>query len=129
MGFMDIIPFGIFKGVRSHVKVTGIISAFVFGIIFSVSLTPCVGAFLGSALMLASSTGGVVKGLTLLLVYSLGMGLPLMISAIMINELKGMFSLIKKNYRVINLVCGIFLVIVGIAMMTGMLSKLLALFV
>ena len=128
LSFMDIIHIKAFKGMKSEVKISGVISAFLFGMIFSISLTPCVGAFLGSALMLASSTGGALKGLLLLLVYSLGMGLPFLISAILINELKGVFSVIKRNYKIINTVCGIFLIVVGFSMIFGLLTKLMTIF-
>ena len=98
----------------------------VFGIIFSVGWTPCVGAFLGSALMLASQQGQVLQGMLMLLCYSLGLGVPFLLSAVLIDRLKGAFDFIKRNYRVINLLCGSFLVLVGVLMASGLLGKLLA---
>ncbi len=118
------IPF--FKGMKGGYKVTGIFSAFLFGAIYSVSLTPCVGAFLGSALMLASSAGGALKGASLLFVYSLGLGIPFIFSAVLLDKLSGAFKWIKQHYRVINLVCGIALIAVGILMMLGLLNTILA---
>ena len=109
---------------QKHKSINGVFSAFVFGVIYSVNLTPCVGAFLGSALMLASASASKWQGLWLLLVYSLGLGVPFLISAILIDNLKGLFSKIKKHYKIINLVCGIFLIFVGVAMMLGLLDKL-----
>ena len=93
--------------------------------IFSVGWTPCVGAFLGSALMLASTQDHMVKGILMLLCYSLGLGIPFVISAVLIDQLKGAFQWIKGNYAVINRVCGIFLIMVGLSMATGMLGRLL----
>lgn len=113
------IPF--FRGMNKSYKVTGIISAFLFGAVYSISLTPCVGAFLGSALMLASSTGGAVKGATLLLSYSLGLGIPFIISALLINKLTGAFAFIKAHYKIINTICGTALIIVGIFIALGQL--------
>jgi cytochrome c-type biogenesis protein len=107
--------------------VSGFFSAVLFGIIFSVSWTPCVGAFLGSALMLASQQGSVVQGVAMLLCYSLGLGLPFFLSAILIERLKAVVQTIKKHYRVVNIVSGLFLVIIGILMMTGMMNRFLAL--
>ena len=104
----------------------GFLSAVLFGMVFSIGWTPCVGAFLGSALMLASQQGNVLIGVTMLLCYSLGLGIPFVMSAVLIVKLKGAFSFIKRNYRVINWLCGGFLLLVGIMMMTGTLGKLLA---
>jgi cytochrome c-type biogenesis protein len=97
-----------------------------FGIIFSVGWTPCVGAFLGSALMMASGSGQVLQGVIMLLLYSLGLGIPFLISAVLIDNLKSAFNFIKKHYRVINIVSGCLLVVVGVLMATGMLGVILA---
>ena len=67
LSYLEVFRIPFFKGMHKGYKVTGIASAFLFGAIYSISLTPCVGAFLGSALMLASSVGGALKGATLLL--------------------------------------------------------------
>ena len=99
-----------------------------FGIVFSVGWTPCVGAFLGSALMMASQKGTVVAGILMLVFYSVGLGIPFVISALLLDRLKDTFRLIKNNYRIINLISGIFLVIVGIMMMTGTFGYLLVFF-
>ena len=103
-------------------------SSIAFGIIFSIGWTPCVGAFLGSALMLASQQGSVLKGVLLLLCYSMGLGIPFFLSAILIQQLKSAFTWIKKHYTLINRISGGLLILVGIAMMTGLLNKLLAAF-
>ena len=96
--------------------------------IYSVSLTPCVGAFLGSALMLAGTSGGALNGAMLLLAYSLGLGIPFLISAVLIDRLNSVFTFIKQHYKVVNLVSGLFLIITGIFMMLGLLNQLLAFF-
>ncbi len=102
-------------------------SALVFGVIFSVGWTPCVGAFLGSALMLAGQQGHVLQGMLMLLVYSLGLGIPFVLAAVLIDQLKGAFDWIKRHYSVINTVSGCLLVIIGILMATGLMGRLLAL--
>ena len=78
--------------------------------------------------MLAASGGGALKGLSLLLVYSLGLGIPFMLSAVLIDKLKGAFDFIKRHYKVINAVCGIFLITVGIAMALGLFGELMNIF-
>ena len=128
LNFLGIIRVNIFKGIRQNVKTEqlGFFTSAVFGIIFSLGWTPCVGAFLGSALMLASQQGQVLTGMLMLLCYSAGLGLPFIFSALLIDRLKSTFAFIKKNYRVINLISGSLLIIIGLAMATGLMGKLLA---
>jgi len=127
LNFLGIFKLNIFKGASfSGSRKLGFFSSVLFGIVFSVGWTPCVGAFLGSALMLAASEGHLVEGMLMLLVYSLGLGIPFFISAILIDKLKAAFSFIKRHYNVINVISGTLLVIVGILMATGLFGKMLA---
>ncbi|MGI5970581.1 MAG: cytochrome c biogenesis CcdA family protein [Oscillospiraceae bacterium] len=105
----------------------GFFPSMLFGIVFSVSWTPCVGAFLGSALMLASHRGSLPEGVLMLLSYSLGLGVPFALSALLIDRLKGAFSFIKRNYRIINLISGALLVVTGILMASGYMNYILSL--
>ena len=129
LNFLGVLKINLFRGMGNHVNTEsmGFFSAMVFGMIFSVGWTPCVGAFLGSALMLASTQAHMMKGILMLLCYSLGLGIPFVISAILIDKLKGAFQFIKKNYRIINMICGVFLIMIGVCMAAGMLGRLLAL--
>lgn len=104
----------------------GFFSSMLFGFVFSIGWTPCVGAFLGSALLMASQHGSALKGIIMLLCYSLGLGIPFIISAVVIDSLKGAFTWIKSHYKQINTVCGGFLVLVGIFMITGHFGRLLS---
>ena len=128
LSYLGLFSLPFFKGMGKAKNVTSFFSAFVFGMIYSVSLTPCVGAFLGSALMMASSSASAAKGVLLLLCYSAGLGIPFIISALILDRLKGAFNFIKQHYKIINLICGGFLILTGILMITGILGKLLALF-
>lgn len=128
LSYLDVIHIPFFKGMKGGFAVKSVFSAFLFGVIYSVSLTPCVGAFLGSALMMASTAGGAAEGALLLLAYSLGLGVPFLLSAVLIGQLKTAFDWIKRHYRVINLVCGIFLIVVGVMMALGWMNRVLALF-
>lgn len=129
LNFLGVFKLNLFRGSSRSVKTDnmGFFSAMVFGVIFSIGWTPCVGAFLGSALMLASQQGHVAEGMLMLLVYSLGLGIPFVLSAVLIDYLKSAFNWIKKNYQIINLVSGGFLVFVGILMATGTMGWLLGL--
>ena len=61
----------------------------------------------------------------MLLAYSLGLGIPFLVSAVLIDKLKSAFDWIKRNYRVINLISGSLLILVGVLMATGTLGRLL----
>ncbi len=128
LSYLEVIRLPFFKGASTARKINGVFSAFVFGIVFSVNLTPCIGAFLGSAIAMAQSSGTATKGLLLLLAYSAGLGIPFLLSALLLEKLGSAFSVIKKHYRIINAVCGVFLIVVGISMIFGVLSKLLGIF-
>lgn len=128
LNFLGLFRLNIFKGMKFSKKDgLGFFSSFLFGVAFSVGWTPCVGAFLGSALMLAASRGTVFEGIFMLLLYSLGLGIPFFISAILIDRLKGAFSFIKKHYNIINTVSGVMLVVVGMLMATGLFGRFLSL--
>ena len=77
--------------------------------------------------MMASQQGDVLGGIIMLLLYSLGLGIPFVISAFLIDKLRGAFGWIKKHYGVINIVCGALLIIVGVLMMSGLLDRVLTL--
>lgn len=100
LNFMDVIrlPF-INTSHRMNFKSVkmGFFSSALFGIIFSIGWTPCVGAFLGSALMLAAQSGESIKGIVMLLCFSMGLGIPFVASAILIDRLKSAFNFIKKT--------------------------------
>ncbi len=129
LNYMGVFQLNIFKGFHRNMvqKEMGFFSALLFGMVFSIGWTPCVGAFLGSALMLASQQGHVLEGMGMLLSYSMGLGVPFLISAVLIDKLKSTFNWIKSHYAVINRISGGLLVIIGVLMATGYLGKFLAL--
>ena len=129
LNFLGVFKLELFRGGSGRMNTGNLnfFSALLFGMIFSLGWTPCVGAFLGSALMLASQQGHVVEGMLMLLAYSMGLGIPFLLSAVLIDYLKSAFNWIKRNYKMINLVSGGFLILVGILMATGTLGRLLAL--
>lgn len=128
LNYLGVLKLNLFQGGGRSVQTRDLnfVSAFLFGVIFSIGWTPCVGAFLGSALMLASQQGSVVQGVLMLLCYSAGLGVPFLFSAVLIDQLKGAFNWIKNHYTIINRICGGLLVLVGIAMATGTMGRLLA---
>lgn len=114
------------KRSQLEVKKHSLASSFVFGIIFSIGWTPCVGAFLGSALMMASQQGSAAQGILMLFVYSMGLGIPFIISAVIIERLMTAFGWIKAHYGIITKISGILLIVVGIMMMFGMMDRFLS---
>ncbi len=130
LNFTGLIRIGFLNGSKKlQVQIQNIhfATSVLFGMIFAIGYTPCVGAFLGSALMMASGEGTMMAGILMLVVYSAGLGIPFIISALLLDRLKGTFTAIKKHYRVINIVCGVFLIIIGILMMTGAFGYFMAL--
>lgn len=123
LSFLEVLPIPFFRGTQFRGEVRNVFSAFLFGVVYSVSLTPCAGAFLGAALMLASSSGDASRGAVLLLLYALGLGVPFLLSAVLIDQLKQAFAFVKRHYRAFQLLCGAFLIASGALMASGLLSR------
>lgn len=85
-----------------------------FGMMFSISWTPCIGSFLGSALLLIANKQNILQGILLMLVYSIGFGIPFIISAVLIEKLKNFYNLIKKSYKTIKIISGVILIVMGV---------------
>lgn len=131
LNFMGILKIGFLNSTHKmqyDIQSTGLGTSIIFGIVFSIGWTPCVGAFLGSALMMASERGSMIQGILMLIAYSIGLGIPFLLSAILIDKMKGTFQFIQNHYDVINKISGIFLVIIGMVMITGFMGYFLSLF-
>ena len=88
--------------------------SFLVGVVFGFGWTPCVGPILGSILMLAATKASLMKGVILLISYSLGLGIPFLLIGIGVERMLGWFSKVKKYFRVISIVSGILLIVIGI---------------
>ena len=102
------------KGIKQIKKDISFFSAILFGMLFSVCWTPCVGVFLSSALLMSATYGSILQGIIMLLLYSLGLGIPFIITAAFLEKLKTTFNFIKKHYNIINKMAGLVLIISGI---------------
>ena len=100
----------------------GVLGALLFGVVFAVGWTPCVGTFLASALSLAATSGSALRGVTLLLVYSAGLGLPFVLSAVLVDQLEGTLAWARSHARQVEVASGALLVLVGVLMATGTLG-------
>ena len=120
LNYMGVLKFNILnktKGIKFDTKNFNFFKAFIFGILFSISWTPCIGTFLSSALLLIATNQNIAKGIVLMLIYSVGIGIPFIISVILIEKLRTMFDFIKRNYNIIKIISGIILISMGIYIM------------
>jgi len=95
----------------------GYAGAFAIGMIFAFGWTPCVGPVLASILIMASTEKSVFRGIFLLLFYSLGIGIPFILTTLAVNKMLGVFTRIKKHYGKIEFLTGLLLIAVGILML------------
>ena len=92
----------------------------VMGMAFAFAWTPCIGPVLGSVLALAAGTGGsATGGIALLLAYSLGLGVPFLLSGLAFGRMTDVLARVRSRLRLIDLVGGVVLVIFGILLLTG----------
>jgi len=111
---------------RFHLKTDrlGFPGSVLFGFIFGFGWSPCLGPFLGSAMMLAGNSGTVARGILLLLVYSIGLAIPFVISAVILEKIRGTFDWLKKHSKIIGILSGLLLVLAGILVFTDRIKYL-----
>ena len=126
MDILDLVHFVPLSGLQYRFNDRGMLSTLLFGIIYPIQLTPCIGAFLGSALAMAAASGTVGRGTLLLLAYAIGLGLPFLLSALLMDRLGHAFSTVKQHYNVVKAVSGGLLIIVGILTASGVLNRWMA---
>ena len=117
LNYMGVLKIGFLNKTKSKnmdMKNFNFFKAMLFGILFSISWTPCIGTFLSSALLLIAKGQDMLKGIIMMLLYSIGLGIPFIISAILIEKLKKVFDFIKKHYDIIKKISGIILIVAGI---------------
>ena len=103
-------------------KPAGPFGAFVVGLAFAFGWTPCIGPILGSILALAAREGTVAHGATLLAVYSLGLGVPFLATSLAVDRFFAAFKHVRKYYRLIEVVAGLLMVVIGILLVTDRFS-------
>ena len=119
------IPF-LQQDARLHLKTrpAGYAGTFFVGLIFGAGWTPCTGPFLGAALLQAAQAETMATGMVLLSFYSLGIGVPFILSAIAISAFLSSFSKLKDHFRAIKITSGAILVIMGLLLITDKLTIL-----
>lgn len=113
------------KRFNTKFKKTSLINSFLFGAAFAFGWTPCIGPILGSVLFIAGSAGSAAYGAYLLFIYSLGLSIPFIITAGLVEVLSLKIKSLQKYSNVINIASGLILIILGIALYTGWLNKII----
>jgi cytochrome c-type biogenesis protein len=105
-------------------KPLGYVGSFLVGIIFAAGWTPCVGPILSTILLYASTSKSFTTGVVLLAFYSMGLGVPFFLSSLAINSFLSAFERIKRYMRVITIVSGLFLIGMGILLLTDTFQEI-----
>lgn len=122
-----LVPFTLLHGekrVKIRHKPAGYVGSFLIGLVFAAGWTPCIGPILASILMVAATEEDVTQGIILLLLYSLGLGIPFFLSSLALHQFLIVFNRFKKFIRIFEIVTGIFLMAVGILIYTNWLTRL-----
>lgn len=112
------------KRVHLHDKPAGYLGTVGVGAAFGAGWTPCIGPVLGAILTFAASQDHFWSGVGLLFVYSLGLAVPFLLSALALDAFLGAFSRFRRFLPVIQVAAGVLLVILGLLLMTGTFSAL-----
>lgn len=105
-------------------KPAGYAGSFMVGLVFAAGWTPCIGPILASILMVAASEERVVQGIVLLLLYSLGLGIPFLLSSLALHQFLSLFNRFKRFIRLFEIITGVFLMLIGILIFSNWLSRL-----
>lgn len=100
----------------------GLVNSFLLGALFAVGWSPCVGPLLGSVLLLASTSGTILEGTFLLVVFAAGLGIPFLLTALLIGKAFSAFQKWSRALGVINKIAGAFLVFLGFLLIIGRFS-------
>jgi len=116
------------KKIHLQEKPAGYLGSVFVGIVFAAGWTPCIGPMLGSILSLATSEGSVLFGIQLLFVYSVGLGLPFLITSLALNTFLHHLPKVTRHMKVITTISGVILVCVGLLLVTDRFTELTNLF-
>lgn len=107
-------------------KPLGFLGTILVGMAFGAGWTPCVGPILGAILTMAATTQNILKGILLLSVYSIGLGIPFLIAGLLIHKFFEYFKSVRKYFKVITAVGGVLLIIIGVLLIAGYFSSISA---
>jgi cytochrome c-type biogenesis protein len=112
------------KRIIIHKKPAGYLGTYIVGLAFAAGWTPCISPALGTIIFVATVEGRVLYGMSLLFVYSMGLGLPFFLSSLSLATFLAFFNRYKKYIRLFEIFTGLFLIIVGILLFTNYLSQI-----
>lgn len=124
MGILKLNFLNVEKRLDYSFKELGFFNSIVFGMVFGFGWTPCVGALLGSALLMAGNSKTMVQGTLLLFIYSAGLGVPFILTSIAFDSIKNTFKEIQKYSRAISIISGIVLILAGVLVFTNKMQYL-----
>lgn len=107
-------------------KPAGYVGSFLVGLVFAAGWTPCIGPILATILTLAATEEEVFEGIRLLLLYSLGLGIPFVLSSLALHQFLVLFNRMKRFIRIFEICTGIFLIIIGVLLFSNWLTRLSA---
>ena len=138
VGAVIIIVFGLFhmgilklgflykeKRFNMKFKKNNMLNSFIFGAAFAFGWTPCIGPILGSVLFIAGSSGSATYGAYLLFIYALGLSIPFVITAVLLEYISERLKFIQKYNRVISIISGVLLIVIGVALYNGWLFRII----
>ncbi len=124
---MDVvnIPF-LQREAKLHLKTrpAGYVGTVLVGVIFGAGWTPCIGPFLSTVLALAMTTETLGRGVALLTFYSIGLGVPFVLSAIAISTFLSSFERLRKHFKAIKIASGVILIAMGVLLVTNSMTLL-----
>ncbi|WP_225769700.1 cytochrome c biogenesis CcdA family protein [Inquilinus sp. Marseille-Q2685] len=111
---------------RFHAELRGghPLAAYTLGLAFAFGWTPCIGPVLGAILTVSAATATVSDGITLLALYSLGLGIPFLLCALFASQVLGRLRAVRKAGRYLQLGAGALMVAMGAAMITGKMTEM-----
>ena len=128
IAFSGLVVAGVIKLPEPVLKIApkraGAGGAFLTGAALAIGWTPCVGYVLGAILSMAATSQSAVSGSLLLLVYSVGLGVPFVLAALAFDWVSARLGWVKRHYHAIQVTAGALLVVFGVLMMFGVLQQL-----